>query len=74
VKKAYKELAKLHHPDRETGNVERFQTISKAWKEYQKTRAPAETMKPARWGCRSSADGSRCGSTAGVVASSAAIS
>ena len=22
VKKAYKELAKLHHPDRETGNLE----------------------------------------------------
>lgn len=39
VKRAYKELAKLHHPDRETGNLERFQTISKAWKEYQKTRA-----------------------------------
>ena len=39
VKKAYKELAKLHHPDRETGNLERFQAISKAWQEYQKTRA-----------------------------------
>ena len=25
MKKAYKELAKLHHPDRETGNLERFQ-------------------------------------------------
>ena len=34
VKKAYKELAKLHHPDRETGNLERFQAISKAWKEF----------------------------------------
>ena len=39
VKQAYRELAKLHHPDRETGNLERFQAISKAWKEYQKTRA-----------------------------------
>ena len=35
VKRAYKELAKLHHPDRETGNLERFQAISKAWQEYQ---------------------------------------
>ena len=39
VKQAYKKLAKLHHPDRETGNLERFQAISKAWQEYQKTRA-----------------------------------
>ena len=39
VKKAYKELAKLHHPDRETGNLERFQVISKAWQECQKARA-----------------------------------
>ena len=39
VKKAYKELVKLHHPDRETGNLKRFQAISNAWKEYQKTRA-----------------------------------
>ncbi|MCY4505349.1 MAG: DnaJ domain-containing protein [Acidobacteria bacterium] len=31
MKKAYKELAKLQHPDRETGNLERFQAISKAW-------------------------------------------
>ena len=38
VKQAYKELAKLHHPDRETGNLERFQAISEAWQEYQKTR------------------------------------
>ena len=30
VKQAYKELAKLHHPDRETGNLERFQAISEA--------------------------------------------
>ncbi len=34
MKNAYKELAKLHHPDRETGNLERFQAISNAWKEY----------------------------------------
>ena len=39
VKQAYKKLAKLHHPDRETGNLERFQAINKAWQEYQKTRA-----------------------------------
>ena len=38
VKKAYK-LVKLHQPDRETGNLKRFQAISNAWKEYQKTRA-----------------------------------
>lgn len=39
VKRAYKELAKLHHPDRESGNLERFQVISKAWQECQKARA-----------------------------------
>lgn len=39
VKKAYKELAKLHQPDRATGNLERFQAICQAWQEYQKTRA-----------------------------------
>jgi len=38
-RKAYKELAKLHHPDRATGDRERFQAISQAWQEYQKTRA-----------------------------------
>lgn len=38
VKQAYKKLAKLHHPDRETGNLKRFRAISKAWQEFQKTR------------------------------------
>ena len=52
MKKAYKELAKLHHPDRETGNLERFQAISNAWKEYQKPRLqrarPGEPTTPRR--------------------------
>ena len=46
VKKAYKELAKLHHPDRETGNLERFQAISKAWKEYHETVADRRAHPP----------------------------
>ena len=47
VKQAYKELAKLHHPDRETGNLERFQAISKAWQEYQKRGRPDAGTRPA---------------------------
>ena len=31
LKKSYRNLAKLHHPDRESGNVERFQKIQEAY-------------------------------------------